>query len=89
MPELASALRTRRGQLTLALEEVALRVPAAEAERDPVAERLPALLLDPVAFGAFGHLTRSDCSRWSGPAGAFVRVKATLARGRETTHGRT
>ena len=51
MAERAGALRALSRKLGLALEEVALRVPAAEAEGNPVAERLPPLLLDPVALG--------------------------------------
>ena len=39
-----------RRELVLVLEEVALRVAACEAERHPVAERLSAFLLDPVAL---------------------------------------
>ena len=41
------------GSSVLVVEEVAQRVPAGEAERDPVAERLPPLLLDPVALGSW------------------------------------
>jgi len=51
MPELAGALGTRGGQDGLVVEEVALRVPTAKAERHPVAKRLSPLLLDPVALG--------------------------------------
>ena len=48
VPRLAAALRARRRQLRLELEEVPLDGAAAETERDPVAERLAPLLLDPV-----------------------------------------
>jgi hypothetical protein len=54
VPKLAAALRAATGQRTLVVEEVALRMTTFEAERDPVAERLPTLLLDPVALG-LGH----------------------------------
>ena len=50
MAELATALRARVWQRVFVVEEVALRMAAGEAERDPVAEGLPALFLDPVAF---------------------------------------
>ena len=48
MPELARALRAGGGKRLVVLQEVAERVTAGEAERDPVAERPAALLLDPV-----------------------------------------
>ena len=54
MTELAAALGTGSGQLRFVLEEVAQRVTAGEAEGNPVAERLPALLLDPVPL-LLGH----------------------------------
>ena len=50
MAKLAAALRARFRQRLLVVQEVALRVTAGDAERNPVAERLSALLLDPVAF---------------------------------------
>ena len=59
MPELASALRTGTRQVVFAVQEVAQRVTTGEAERDPVAERLAALLLDPVAF-RLGHAGTVD-----------------------------
>ena len=46
--ELAAALRAVRRQLVHELLEVALHEPAAEAERDPVAQRLAPLLAQPV-----------------------------------------
>ena len=55
VPELAPTLRAGGRKLALALEEVALRVAACETECDPVTERLPTLLLDPVAFGLRHH----------------------------------
>ncbi len=84
MSELAPALRARGGQLALVLEEVALGVTARQAEGDPVPERLPTLLLDPVAFRLRHYEATVEAA-----AGAFVRVRSTLARRRETTHGRT
>ncbi len=48
MSQLPTALRARRGQAVFVLEEVAQGVSADQAESDPVAERLPPLLLDPV-----------------------------------------
>ncbi len=59
MAELATALRARVWQRVFVVEEVALRVAAGEAERDPVAEGLPAFLLDPVAF-RLRHRTAVD-----------------------------
>jgi hypothetical protein len=54
VPERPPARRASLRQIRLVLEEVALRVPAPEAERDPIAERLAALFLDPVPLRA-GH----------------------------------
>jgi hypothetical protein len=54
MPELAAALRARSREIGLVLEEITQRVPAREAERDPVSEGLSALLLDPVPL-RLGH----------------------------------
>ena len=51
MAELAAALRASRGECVFVVEKVALHVSAREAERDEVAERLAALLLDPVPLG--------------------------------------
>jgi hypothetical protein len=51
VPKQAAALRTGGRKLRLVVEEIAQRVPAGEAERDPVAERLAPLLLDPVPPG--------------------------------------
>ena len=48
MADLTAALRALGRESGLALEEVAQCVPALEAERDPVAESLPTLLLNPV-----------------------------------------
>lgn len=48
MPNLTGALWALLRELALALEEVPQCEPAAEAERDVVAQSLPALLLDPV-----------------------------------------
>src|SRR5262249_19352286 len=48
--QLASAVGALRGKVGLVVEEVPLREAAAKAERHPVAERLPSLLLDPVAL---------------------------------------
>ena len=53
---LAPALRADGGQFRLELEEVALHGAAAEAEGDPVAECLAALLLDPVPPGLRARL---------------------------------
>jgi len=50
---LASALGTSAGQLALRFVEVALRESAGEAERDPIAEGLAALFLEPV--GRLAH----------------------------------
>jgi hypothetical protein len=64
----------RAGQLALGLGEVPHRVPARETERDPVAEGLPPLFLDPVALGAcqaqcgsISDRTRTSAA-WSSPA---------------------
>jgi hypothetical protein len=46
--QLAAALRALGGQLVHVLLEVTLHEAAAEAERDPIAERLAPLLLQPV-----------------------------------------
>src|SRR5574339_860451 len=51
MSQLPTALWTPPGERVLVLEEVAERVPAVEAEADPVAEGLASLLLDPIAPG--------------------------------------
>jgi len=45
------ALRAHAGELLLVLLEEPEREPAAQAKGDPVAEGLPALLLNPVPFG--------------------------------------
>ena len=55
MAELAAALWASRGELVFVVEEIALHVSAGEAERDEVAERLAALLLNPVSFRLRGH----------------------------------
>src|SRR4029079_17293236 len=47
---LAGAVRARRWDLDLELANVARREAAPDAEGDPVAQRLTALLLDPVPF---------------------------------------
>jgi hypothetical protein len=49
-PELAAALGAFHRQLALGILEVALEEAAPEAEGDPVAQGLAALLLDPVAL---------------------------------------
>jgi hypothetical protein len=54
MSELAATLRASGRQAALVMEEIAKGVTAGEAERDPVAERLAALLLDPVSL-RLGH----------------------------------
>jgi hypothetical protein len=54
LPYLPAALRTRKRELCLVLEEVALRVPAAKTERHPVSEGPATLLLDPAPF-PLGH----------------------------------
>jgi hypothetical protein len=51
-PDLPTAGRAGRSQLGLPLLEVPLRISAADADCDPVAERLAPLLLQPVACGA-------------------------------------
>ena len=50
MANLAATLRAGRRQLRLVLDEEPGREPAAETERDPIAERFAPLLLNPVAF---------------------------------------
>ena len=50
MAELGAALRAGAWELVLAVEEVAKRMTARQAERDAVAKGLPALLLDPVSL---------------------------------------
>ena len=50
---LAAALRARRGELTFGVVEVARREAARDAEGHPVAERLAALLAEPV--GRLAH----------------------------------
>ena len=59
-PHLALALWAARRQLRFELLEVALDVPAVEAERDPVAERPATLLPQPVG-GAAHALTLAAC----------------------------
>jgi hypothetical protein len=51
---LTAALRARGRELALPVLEVALREPAAEADGDPVAEHLAALLPQPVGGLAHG-----------------------------------
>ena len=55
MAELAAALWASRGELVFVVEEITLHVSAGEAERDEVAERFAALLLDPVSFRLRDH----------------------------------
>jgi hypothetical protein len=61
--ELTAALRTGPRQIRLPSLEVPLRVAAGEADRDPVPERLAALLLQPVSSVA--HASDSSSRRGS------------------------
>ena len=56
MTHLAAAGGALGRELSFVLLEVALRVPAGEAEGDPIAEGLPALLTEPVGRLAHGVL---------------------------------
>jgi hypothetical protein len=59
--DLAAALRARRRQVVLPRLEVALCEPAADADGDPVAERLAALLAQPVS-GLSDAVTLPGCA---------------------------
>ena len=80
---LAAALRALGRQLGLALLEVALHEPAAQAERDPVAERLAPLLLQPVPRAAhrptvarpIARVRRAWRSREAEPVGSLQEVR--------------
>ena len=82
MPQLTGALWARVRELVLALEEVPLREPAAQAERDVVPQGLPAFFLDPVALWPRHRMVTVV----AGPAaGAVVRVRLNPARRLEIT----
>ena len=90
MPFVAQS--TSPGTISLVIEEVPLRVAAPKTERDPVAERLASLLLDPVApppghsrplyCRAVGQQTRPPLARTGRAAaasGVFARPESALA----------
>ena len=76
--KLASALRTAVRQHRLVVQEVPQRVAAVKAERHPVAERLAALLLDPVALRHLGPGYRSERRRPDRRAGGSGRESGRL-----------
>jgi hypothetical protein len=90
--EASLALRARSGKLRLEPEEVAKRVAAVDAERNPVAERFAPLLLDPVpsdpchdAMVRPGSTADSDRGR----ADAVDRVRSRQPDDGRSRHGRT